>query len=354
MANYADAVLAKGQAIVTNKYNEPEQRRQMPTVMELALKNQHISIPDAQALRVSPLRPVDVNYFTNVVAGSAVAKAYNHTGSYGDSAKINLNYVQLVETFSLPRKIAYNSIMTYQNMFNNLYEQKWKNLRTRHDNAAIAYLLANRVQLNDATMSAQLASAGLGDYWNDTNFALELPYELRSLYIANIKNAMASRFLGTSFDVVSDLQTSLSIENFMNQGAGNFNNTSWQFADCNFSRSQVSLDSNYSSGVSLVMPQGAFAGLNWNEGLNVKGDLNDEYGSIGILTTAPDPFGSGAIADLSMYTQRADTSANTYGGSTEDIVDQWELTLTIGYAIPPLNTSSDSVVMEIVQMPQVP
>jgi len=55
MANYASSVLAKGQALATEKFNAPEKRRQMPTVMELALKNQHISIPDAQALRVSPL-----------------------------------------------------------------------------------------------------------------------------------------------------------------------------------------------------------------------------------------------------------------------------------------------------------
>jgi len=107
------------------------------------------------------------------------------------------------------------------------------------------------------------------------------------------------------------------------------------------------IDSNYTAGTVLAMPAGAFAGLCWNEGLNVKGDFQDEGGSIGILTTANDPFGGQAVADISMYSQRADTSADTTGGSTEDIVDQWELTLTMGYILPPLSLSGDSTLMEI-------
>ena len=165
MADYALSVLAKGQAKINAKFQEPEQRRQFPTVFELALKNQSISIPDAQELRVSPLRTVDVNYLTNVVAGAAAAKAAVHTGTYGDSAVINVVYVQTVETFSIPRKLAYNSILKYQDLFDNLFEMKWKNLRTRQDIAALAYLYANRCQLTAPVMNAAMASANPGN-WN--------------------------------------------------------------------------------------------------------------------------------------------------------------------------------------------
>ncbi|MCD6012887.1 MAG: hypothetical protein K0Q79_2749 [Flavipsychrobacter sp.] len=352
MANYALGALVNGQTIVTKKYNAPEQRRQMPTVMDLALKNQTISIPDAQALRVSPLRTVDVIYNKNIAAGSATAKAYNHTGTIGDSGKINVTYQQTVETFSLPRKIAYNNIEKYTQMFANQYEMAWKNLKTRQDVLALAYLYANRVQLSQATMAARLASAfGAGaTNWNDTNYALELSSGDQSLFIANVKAALYASYYNTEYDIIADVQKSLQIENYMNQGTGNYSNTSWQFAGCNFARTQMNIDSNYTAGTVLAMPAGAFAGLCWNEGLNVKGDFGDEGGSIGILTTANDPFGGQAIADISMYSQRADTSADTTGGSPEDIVDQWELTLTMGYVIPPLSTAGDSTVMEISQI----
>lgn len=355
MANYATEALVNGQAILLKKLNAHEQRRQMPTVMEMALKNQEFSNPDAQTLRVSPLRTVDVNFNLDIAAGSAVAKTYNHTGNIGDSGKVNVVYVQYVETFSLPRKIAFNSIQSYTSMWANQYEMKWKNLRTRHDNAALAYAYSQRNQLDAVTMGARLASAGLGGYWDvsNNNFALALPNSQDSLFIAQIKAAMASSFYGPEFDVICDIQTALRIENYMNQGAGNQNNTSWQFADCNFVRTQQVIDSNYTAGATLAMPKGSLLGLNWNEGLNVQGVFEDIGGPVGYFTTVADPFGSGAVADLSAYTARADTSANLTGGAPQDILDQWELTLTVGYAVAPLALANDGVIMEIAKQASV-
>lgn len=348
MSNYATAVLAKGQAIVTQRNQIPEQRRKMPTVFELAVKNQDFSIPNAAVLRTSPLRTVEINYFTNVTPGSGTAKAYNHTGTYGDSGNVTIVYVSEVETFGIPRKIADNSIMTYQNIFNNLYEQKWKNLRTRHDDAALAFLYANRLQLAAATVNPQLASAGLGQ-WDDATKSLPINNTDKQLFIQRVKSAMASRFYTGELDIVADLQLAAQFDYASQQGAGNFANIQFQFAGTTIAVTQSLVDAAYGAGAIFAMPKGALAGLNWNEALNRRGVDGGTTDSIGILGTIADPFGSGAIADLSMYTQRSDTSANTSGGSTQDIVDQWELTLTIGYVLPPLATANDSTVMEIGQ-----
>lgn len=353
MSNYATAVLAKGQAIVTAKNQQPEQRRQIPTVFEMALKNQEFSIPDASELRKSPLRPVEINYFTDVAPGNSTAKAYNHTGSYGDSGKVQLVYIQFAETFGIPRKIADNSIFTYQNIFNNLYEIKWKNLRTRHDKAALAFLYANRAQLANAAMDPQIQAAGFGPLntgnygsWNGTNFAIEVNAASQNLLIQRVKSVMAARFYEGELDIVADLQTSAQFDFAAQQGQGNAANTAYQFAGTNISATQQLIDSNYNLGSVLAMPKGLFAGMCWNEALNKRGVDDDPGGAIGILGTIDDPLGSGATADLSMYTQRADTSANTSGGSTQDIVDQWEVTVTMAYALPPLSLANDSVLLE--------
>lgn len=343
MSDYATAVLAKGQAIVSAKNQIPEQRRKAPTVFELAIKNQEYSIPNAAALRVSPLRPVEINYFTNVAPGTATAKAYNHTGTYGDSGKVELVYVQIAETFGIPRKLAYNSMFEYQQIFNNLYEQKWKNIRDRHDNAALAFLLANTMQLSAATVNAQIASANPG-VWNDANKALEISQADKQLFIQRVKSYLASRLYTGDLDIVTDLQLAAAFNYAAQQGPGNFANVAYQLEGTNFAVTQNVVDSAYAQGAVLALPKGMFAGLNWNEGLNKKGVSEDIGGPIGTLGTIDDPYGSGAIADLSMYTQRADTSANTTGGSTQDIVDQWEVTLTVGYAVPPMATAGESVV----------
>lgn len=342
MANYASSVLAKGQSVVTARNQAPEQRRKMPTVMELALRNQEYSIPNAADLRKSDLRTVEIYYQKDVTAGAGTAKAHNHSGTYGDSGKVELTYVTHVEKIQLPRKIAQNNILTYEQMFNNLYEMKWKNLRTRHDTSALAFLLAQRCQLSAAVINAGIASANPG-VWEDTNFSLGIDAANSSLFMQKVKSFMAARKYTGELDVVADLQLSDAFDFAMQQGAGNNTNTAFQFAGANVSRTQDVVSSAYSLGALFAMPAKSFAALQWNDPLNRKG-VNSGENEVGILTTAADPFGSGAVADVSMYTQRADTSANTSGGSLQDIVDEWELSLTVAYALPPISTSGDSVV----------
>lgn len=342
MANYATSVLAKGQAVITAKNQAPEQRRKVPTVMELALKNQEYSIPNANELRKSDLRPVEVYYQKDIAAGATVAKAYNHTGSFGDSGKVELTYVTHVEKIQLPRKIAQNNIITYQNMFANLYEMKWKNLRTRHDNSGLAFLIANRMQLAAGTVNPQIASANPGT-WNDTLYALEIAASQSNRFAQKMKLLMQARLYQGEYDVVSDLQLAGEFDYASQQGSGNAANYSWQFDGLNVSRTSDVVSSDYANGAALIMPRGMFAALQWNDPLNRSG-VNSGENEVGMLGTISDPFGSGAVADISMYTKRADTSANTTGGSTQDIVDEWEIALTIAYALPPLSTTGESVV----------
>jgi hypothetical protein len=347
MANYALGVLAKGQAIVTDKNQAPEQRRKVPTVMELALKNKEVSIPNADELRVSPLRAVEINYFKDVTAGAATAKAARHTGSYGDSGKVELTYVKHVETFSLPRKIAENNILSYEKMFANLYEMKWKNLRKRHDDSALSFLASNKCQLSQAAINAYIAAANPGN-WNETNFALEIDATKASRFIQKVKSFMAARLYGGEYDVIADLQMADEFEYAQQQGQGNQSNLGWQFAGCNIAKITDQISAQYGNGAIYVLPATLFSGFSYNEQLNKKGTNEGSY--VGSLGTVGDPFGSGAIADISMYTDRADTSANTTGGSTQDIVDQWEISLEIAYALPPMATTGESVLHLVGQM----
>lgn len=348
MSNYAASILAKGQAVVSAKNQAPEQRRKIPSVMELALKNQQYSIPNAVELRKSDLRPVEITYQKDVAAGSGTAKAALHTGNFGDSGVVSLNYVTHVETISLPRKIGQNNVLAQQDIFNNLYEMKWKNLRDRHDNSALAFLLANRLQLAASVINPQIAGANPGT-WNETNFALEIDAVKAPRFIQKSKDFMASRKYLGGYDIIADLQLASEFEFYMQQGQANNANYQFQFANANINRTQAQISADYGNGAMLILPQSLFAGMYWNDKLNKEGTVQSGETEVGTLGTKADPFGSGAVADVSMYTKRADTSANTTGGSTQDIVDHWELALTIAYALPPLSTAGESVVTLIGQ-----
>jgi hypothetical protein len=348
MANYAASILNRGQAKISKAFQAPELRAQMPTVMAMALQNQSISIPNAQELRKSPLRPVDVMYFTNIAPGNGTAKAAAHTGTIGDSALINVAYVQTVETFSVPLKLGANNVFKYQDYFDNLYEQHWRNLRTRQDNAALAYLYAHRNQLSAAVMNARTASYGPGA-WDGANFFLPIDASKQKLFMQQAKLFMNANNYTNGYDMVADLQTIGNFEYEKNQGSSNANNFSFQFGDTSIYSTQQQIDPAATAGATLMMPKGTFAGLNWNEQANRTGWGSTGNDALGMLGTVADPLGSGAVADISMYSQRADTSANGTGGSTQDMVLQVELTVTMGYVVPPLSLAGDSAVFEIVQ-----
>lgn len=341
MANYAASVLAKGQATVSKKFGDPEKRAKIPTVMELALKNQQISIPNANELRKSEKRTVEIYYNKNIAPGADIAKEALHTGTFGDSGMITLNYITHVEKFSLPRKLFQNNHLEYQSQFEDLYTQKWRNLRTRHDDSALAFTIANRLQLAGAVVNPQIASANPG-VWDDALFALGITAGNKSRFIQKAKDFMRARNLRGRYDVIADLQLASDFEFAMQQGAGNQANTSFQFGEANIYRTSDVISADYANGAMLIMPEGMLAGMYWNDPLNREGVAAGQN-EVGTFGTKADPFGSGAVADVSMYTKRADTSANATGGSTQDILDQWELTLEIAYALPPLSTVGDSV-----------
>jgi hypothetical protein len=320
----------------------------MPTVLAMALKNQDLSIPRAQDLRKSPLRPVDVNFFKNIAPGSATAKTALHTGTVADSAVINVTYVQVVETFSLPAKLSDNSIYEHQELFNNQYEQAVRNIRTRLDNAALAYIYAHRCQLDATTMNGRTASYGPGA-WDGTNFALPIDASKQKLFMQQAKLYMAANKYTGPYDMIADLQTIGNFEFEKNQGSSNANNFSFQFGDTDIYSTQQQIDSAFQAGVTLMMPRGTFAGLNWNEALNRRGYGQLVPTTLGMVGTQLDPMGSGLEMDVSWYSQRADTSSNSTGGSTQDFVDQWEFTGTVGFVTPPLSLANDSAVIEIVQ-----
>jgi len=342
MPNYALSVLAKGQAIVTAKNQAPELRRKMPTVLELALKNGTFSIPNAPELRKSDLRPVEIYYQVKRAQGNATTKSALHTGTNGDSGMVELVYVSHVETFSLPRKIAQNNILTYQVMFNHLYEEAWRNLRTRHDTSALAFLTANRMQLSAAVVNPQIASANPGTY-NDTTFALEIAAVDKARFVQRAKTYMAARYFTGSYDVIADLQTAAEMEYQMQQGQANNANMQFQFANCNIGTTQDVVSASYPNGAAFFLPAGSFSAMYWNDPLNVAG-VNAGENEVGVLGRQADPFGSGIVGDISVYTKRADTSANTTGGNPQDIVDQYEVTAIVAHALPPLSTTGDSVV----------
>ena len=348
MANSAASILATGQAIINEKYNKIEQRRKVPSVMQLAVQNQDYSFPDIVALRTSPLRPVEAYFRKNIAPGTDTTKSAFHQGSFGDTGAQVVNWISHVEKFGIPYKIGANNKFTQADQFANSLYMAMRNIEDRQDNSALAFLASAKCQLAASVMNPQLAAAGLQS-WSDTTLALSIAQTDKLLFAQKIKSAMKSRFMGTEFDVIADIISMDNFRNQMNQGGSNAVNLAYQFVSgLTFTEAQIQIDAAYPLGAVYVMPKGMLAGLCWNEQLNITGLPNaDLMNSVGQIGTMPSPFTPGLTYDISMYVQRVDTSSNSTGGSPQDFVLQVEVTATVGYVTAPLSISLDSSIMEI-------
>lgn len=338
--NYVLSALAKAQVKASLKFGASETRAITPNIMGLALKNSAISIPAADLARVHEKRVVDVTFFSKVAAGSTTAKSINPTGGKGSSSKVNLVYVTHVESFSINAKLADNNVYSEQEIFNNEYAQRWQNLLARHNQTAIDYIVANRCQLSASDLTTPINASGAGA-WSDEKFALEIPQSGANLRLLKAESFMKARYFGEQFDVIADLTTEAALKQLAYQGANNGVNTSFQFGNSNIVASQAPVSSAYNLGSFLILPSAGFAGICWNDPMNLRN--TDKGLAVGMFTTVPDPFGYGAKADLMIKSALVDSSADTVSGSTQDVVDTYELSLTIAYVMNPLTATGDAV-----------
>lgn len=340
MANYTASALLAAQAKFIPQFESPEVRRKQDPALMLALKNRTVTIPGHNELRLKDDRPVKAYIKTKRAASATAAKAHNHTGTKADSKEVTLAWVKFVEPFTIYLKQGQSNIIGYAEQLSHEMMESARNIHSRAGTAALAYLQANRYQL------AAPSTGGAGT-WNAANYALEIDASDNQNFFQNIQSFMRVQNFRDMLDVILDSKQYRSYQRIGAQGSGNAVNTAFQVAGLNSYETTETIDANYTDGSALIMPAASFAGLDWNDPVNRKGkgDYDSVLGGYGIV---PDPLGSGLNFDFHAYTTRADGSAQ--GGGVQDEVLEAEMTLTIGWVLPPLSTASDSVVFEAAQM----
>lgn len=344
MANYASAALLTAQTVLSKKYGDPELRRKTRPIIQLALRNRDYAIDNVDELRKRESRPVEVHYKLKKAPGSATAKTTRHTGNFGDSSKVTLSWSQIVETFHFSRKRMQSKVISDQEAFQHEVDQAIQNIHDRLETAATAYLYSQRCQL----LAAAIETNSQGT-WSDTLLALGIADADKDFVLQSAKTFMWGRHYRGQFDFITDLVMFSKLERaFMTNGTANAINLGWQ--QNGFGTIVPTTDTISATpvkGQGLLLPQGMFAAFNWNDQLNKEGHGRaDDY--VGMFTTMPDPYGLNFRYDVSVWSDRADTSAS--GGHVQDVVDQYEITATFGWALPPLSLASDSVVHHIYQL----
>lgn len=341
MANYTASALLAAQAKFIPTFESPEVRRKQDPALMLALKNMEVTIPSHQELRKKDDRAVKAYIKTKRAASATTAKAHNHTGTKADSKEVTLAWVKFIEPFTIYLKQGQSNIFNYAEQLAHEMAESARNIHSRAGTAALAYLQSNRCQL-------AAPSTGNSGTWNAANFALEVDAVDKDRFLQNMASFMRVQSFRGQYDAILDAEQYRKMQFILNQGTANNQNLAWQAADfATIAETTEVIDATYTNGSGLIMPANSFAGLPWNDLVNRtgKGDYDSVLGGYGMVA---DPLGSGVNFDFHAYTTRADGSSQ--GGGVQDEVLEAEMSLTIGWVLPPLSTADESVVYEVAQM----
>lgn len=352
MSAFSASNLVAAQTTLVEQFTKPEMREKVLPSLQLGLSNKDITIKSVNEMRLREERPVYGYAMKRQVRTPGSQRTYNHTGSYGDSMQLPFTWVTYADTFAISLKELDTNVFD----FNKAMAQNMKNcilnIHSAIESDSIANLLTNKTQVVKSTASTP--APGIIT-WNPTNYTYEIAAGYDKQFTQYAKVAMMANYYNDpTFDAIYSLPVHASSSFWQSQGAGNYQNTAFQFTGMEIAPSIELTDSNYTNGVALVMPKGTYSLLPWIPKQNRMGygDYNTYNGGFGSFVdpiTNPGGIYSGGLEfAVHGYALRADQS--TYNSVNQDLQMQFEISVDVAFAITPFSTANESVVYEFAQL----
>jgi hypothetical protein len=329
---YSDTVLLAARAFIKDQNNKKFQLRPEYTrIVDTFMKDREYTIPSLSNLRSATTRATDAMYLKTKDFTVGSSKACTVVGEQSGSGKVTLSWAtKTVKIATSFKQHAGNEVAQAMALANDLYNAE-KSLffgASGLDAALLAYLDTNKSGVNaggsgsfDATNDIMaIATANVDDFYNLVTADMQM----------NNYNPM--------FNDIHNTMWTAKQRRYVNQGGGNSTNLAFQFAGFDFHASNLivpaTIGSNAYSSVHYVVPDGGVALLDWNDPLNRAGAaIGDKEWSTYQSILMP-----GLTLDLFKLKACADTSAD--GGGTQDLTENWELSLNYALAKQPTATGT--------------
>ena len=355
MANFLTSNLVKAQSRLSKEFTAHEMREKVLPSLQIGLKGSNVLLGNTfEELRKREDRPVSGYFMKRITSATGAARTYNHTGSHGDSVELPFTWTTISQTFSTSLKNMDTNIFgieeaIYQGMKNCVLD-----IHAQIETSGIAYLQTNKT----AVVSSINSGNPPGNYvtWNAGNQTYEISADVKQQFVQYADVAMKfNKYNMKNFDFIMDTKSFPQAEFWKSQGAGNFQNTAFQFAGNDIYPSIELTDSNYvNGGLALCMPKGGFAMIPWIPKQNRLGvgDYNDYNGGFGSFIdpfTNPDGvYTGGLVFAVHGYALRADNSSNN--SVQQDLQMEFEVSVDIAMATSPLSNSNETVIYQFAQM----
>jgi hypothetical protein len=339
MANYADTVLQNARAKMTEMLNEKFEGRPRHTeLIEAFMQTSSLTLPNLADIREATTQTTQTMYAKKTAYTVNTGKSCSPSGEQGDSGIVNLtwNNRNVVVSISEARhdgneyKMAEALAIELMNAEKDLF----KGATGSVDAVILAYLEANRTQV--------CASGTLGTF-DGVNFSLDYANaNVADFYNYLYSDMQLNNYSGEFYDIFNTTWGAYAREQ-ANQGEANATNTKFQyqmpFDFMGFSSNSITnaagdLTTHY------VIPAGGVAMLDWNDPKNRRGlESGDAY-----WDTYQSKFMPGVTLDLFKKVACSDTSAS--GGSVQDLVHTYELSINFALTHAPLSTANETPIFK--------
>lgn len=336
MANNALSLLTTAQALLTNKYSNPEMRHKEWAITKALLKNRDIMIPDYKTLQTSDSRAVEAYAFikrasdpvtTRHATGAAVA------ASFTDTQKVTLTWATKGQLFKTSLKMADRNFATAAQMAANALESAWINLMDVIETLNAAWLATNKSQ-------AQGASDGELGAWNPGTFVWEVDAAKQKWFFQYVQAMMNINNYSDMIDFIADPVAYAIYQQVYNQGTGNSINTQFTVGNLNMLQSTALAPVAGYSSYGYLIPDGSAGMLTWIPRVNRENVIT----RLETYTNMTDPFGYGIQAAIQKYEAKVDNSA--LGGEKQDENTYCELTVDIAGVKAPLSVANETTIFQ--------
>jgi hypothetical protein len=354
MANFTPSNLVAGQALFAENYRSAEWRLPDTAILASMFTGAKAN-PGLATLREREDRTVSAYLPIKRAAGSATARAYNHTGTRGDSKAVSLTWNTIAETFSISIKQNDNNVIPFDLNYASQLRGAIDNVLERHEAALLALLIADRTQINKGRIQGA---------WNAIDNVMEVNKTSESKFFQNVRASMKNNLYRNNIMVVADSLAWMNAEFGSAQGQANATNLGFQFNGLNLVQTTADIDTDYegaalawsmdAAGIVPWIPKQNRKALNANDAMSFVGD----FGSISV-PVLDDKGNTAYTLDFALhaYAQRADSSASN--GSAQDVELEVEVSLDIAYVAAPLSAiratgtftgKTDSVIYQFGQL----
>jgi hypothetical protein len=329
-AGFTVSALVNAQAILTEKYQKPEFRHEIYSLIRLMLnRGQNMFVgTELDRLKKSDNQTVDTFVLAKRAADLKTARAHDHTVSaYGDSQKVTLSFTTKGYVYGTSLKLAENNVFNMAQLLASDLESQ----TIANDNvieALIAtYLNTYKTQTNDATSGSEF-----GD-WDGTNFHWAIPYAKKDWMFQYIQEVMAINNYNGPLDFVMDNVAYAFSEQIRKQGGGNQTNLGWQMDNLTLVKSPRIATTGY-MGTIYAVPAGTVGMVTRVPRLNRENVSTKMYD----YGTMQDPLGTGLLYANHYYEVGKSTAS---AGATQDVGLEYENTVDEAMVKAPLSSSAD-------------